>query len=156
LATESCLITRSLSRSSLVKREIVLSLTDPLAFAASGLGTPVLTFGCCPKDGFGCSSEAERNHLAGVVAVVDDGGWPILPPTALRVTALSERTVGRPSYVRRWRPDWLWGGRTRTSASRSMLDWAYRYRATQRVLRAVAEAAPASGRREQTPVRRVI
>jgi glc operon protein GlcG len=23
-------------------------------------------------------SEAERNHLAGVIAVVDDGGWPIL------------------------------------------------------------------------------
>jgi uncharacterized protein GlcG (DUF336 family) len=23
-------------------------------------------------------SEAARNHLAGVVAVVDDGGWPIL------------------------------------------------------------------------------
>jgi glc operon protein GlcG len=23
-------------------------------------------------------AEAERNHLAGVIAVVDDGGWPIL------------------------------------------------------------------------------
>jgi glc operon protein GlcG len=23
-------------------------------------------------------AEAERNHVAGVIAVVDDGGWPIL------------------------------------------------------------------------------
>jgi hypothetical protein len=30
------------------------------------------------KDGPTAEAEAARNHLAGVVAVVDDGGWPIL------------------------------------------------------------------------------
>jgi glc operon protein GlcG len=33
--------------------------------------------GGCPKDA-AAQAEAERHHLAGVIAVVDDGGWPIL------------------------------------------------------------------------------
>ena len=38
----------------------------------------VLTLAAAQKMVVAAQSEAERNHLAGVIAVVDDGGWPIL------------------------------------------------------------------------------
>ena len=38
----------------------------------------VLTLEIARKIVATAESEAARNHLAGVVAVVDDGGWPIL------------------------------------------------------------------------------
>ena len=38
----------------------------------------VLTLAAARKMVAAAEAEAERNHLAGVIAVVDDGGWPIL------------------------------------------------------------------------------
>jgi glc operon protein GlcG len=38
----------------------------------------VLTLVAAQKMVAAAQAEAERNHLAGVIAVVDDGGWPIL------------------------------------------------------------------------------
>jgi glc operon protein GlcG len=38
----------------------------------------VLTLAAAQKIAAAAQAEVERNHLAGVVAVVDDGGWPIL------------------------------------------------------------------------------
>jgi glc operon protein GlcG len=38
----------------------------------------VLTLAAAQKMVAAAQLEAERNHLAGVIAVVDDGGWPIL------------------------------------------------------------------------------
>jgi glc operon protein GlcG len=37
-----------------------------------------LTLAAAQKMVAAAQAEAERNHLAGVIAVVDDGGWPIL------------------------------------------------------------------------------
>jgi glc operon protein GlcG len=42
------------------------------------IGKKVLTLEIARKIVATAESEAARNHLAGVVAVVDDGGWPIL------------------------------------------------------------------------------
>src|ERR1700722_14891118 len=38
----------------------------------------VLTLAAAQSMVAAARAEAERNHLAGVIAVVDDGGWPIL------------------------------------------------------------------------------
>jgi hypothetical protein len=38
----------------------------------------VLTLAAAQKMIAAAQAEAEHNHLAGVIAVVDDGGWPIL------------------------------------------------------------------------------
>jgi glc operon protein GlcG len=38
----------------------------------------VLTLAAAQKMVAAAQAEAEREHLAGVIAVVDDGGWPIL------------------------------------------------------------------------------
>jgi glc operon protein GlcG len=38
----------------------------------------VLTLAAAQNMVAAAQAEAERNHLAGVIAVVDDGGWPIL------------------------------------------------------------------------------
>ena len=38
----------------------------------------MLTLAAARKMVDAAQAEAERNHLAGVIAVVDDGGWPIL------------------------------------------------------------------------------
>ena len=38
----------------------------------------VLTLAAAQKMVAAAQAEAERQHLAGVIAVVDDGGWPIL------------------------------------------------------------------------------
>jgi glc operon protein GlcG len=46
--------------------------------AAQLLEKKVLTLAAAQKMIAAAQAEAERNHLAGVIAVVDDGGWPIL------------------------------------------------------------------------------
>jgi glc operon protein GlcG len=48
------------------------------AATAQYLQKKVLTLEIARKIVAAAESEATRNHLAGVVAVVDDGGWPIL------------------------------------------------------------------------------
>ncbi|WP_081851566.1 heme-binding protein [Bradyrhizobium sp. URHD0069] len=48
------------------------------AAAAQFAEKKVLTLDIARKIVAAAESEATRNHLAGVVAVVDDGGWPIL------------------------------------------------------------------------------
>jgi glc operon protein GlcG len=54
----------------------VVSLTQ--ASAAQFGEKKVLTLEIARRIVTAAESEATRNHLAGVVAVVDDGGWPIL------------------------------------------------------------------------------
>ena len=46
--------------------------------AAQFMEKKVLTLAAARKMVAAAEAEAERHHLAGVVAVVDDGGWPIL------------------------------------------------------------------------------
>jgi glc operon protein GlcG len=48
------------------------------AAAAQLAEKKVLTLAAAQKMVAAAQAEAERNHLAGVIAVVDDGGWPIL------------------------------------------------------------------------------
>jgi glc operon protein GlcG len=50
----------------------------PPAANAQFLEKKVLTLEIARKIVTAAEAEATRNHLAGVVAVVDDGGWPIL------------------------------------------------------------------------------
>ena len=50
----------------------------PSAATAQFAEKKVLTLEIARKIVTAAESEAARNHLAGVVAVVDDGGWPIL------------------------------------------------------------------------------
>jgi glc operon protein GlcG len=50
----------------------------PPAANAQYLQKKVLTLEIARKIVAAAEAEATRNHLAGVVAVVDDGGWPIL------------------------------------------------------------------------------
>src|SRR6202047_4501546 len=46
--------------------------------AAQFLEKKVLTLAAAQRMVAAAQAEAERNHWAGVIAVVDDGGWPIL------------------------------------------------------------------------------
>jgi glc operon protein GlcG len=50
----------------------------PSAASAQFAEKKVLTLEIARKVVVAAEAEAVRNHLAGVVAVVDDGGWPIL------------------------------------------------------------------------------
>jgi hypothetical protein len=50
----------------------------PQQAAAQFAEKKVLTLEIARRIVAAAESEATRNHLAGVVAVVDDGGWPIL------------------------------------------------------------------------------
>ena len=61
----------------------VAIVTAAFAFSTQGalaqLGEKkVLTLAVAQKMVAAAQAEAERQHLAGVIAVVDDGGWPIL------------------------------------------------------------------------------
>ncbi|MGY4310946.1 GlcG/HbpS family heme-binding protein [Bradyrhizobium sp. JR3.5] len=57
----------------------LVSLTlQPHAATAQFLDKKVLTLAAAEKIVAAAKAEAERNRLAGVIAVVDDGGWPIL------------------------------------------------------------------------------
>jgi glc operon protein GlcG len=46
--------------------------------AAQFMEKKVLSLAAARKMVAAAEAEAERHHLAGVIAVVDDGGWPIL------------------------------------------------------------------------------
>jgi glc operon protein GlcG len=50
----------------------------PAAATAQFAEKKILTLKIARKVVAAAEAEAVRNHLAGVVAVVDDGGWPIL------------------------------------------------------------------------------
>jgi glc operon protein GlcG len=56
---------------------VALALLQPAAAGPFG-EKKVLTLEIARKIVTAAELEATRNHLAGVVAVVDDGGWPIL------------------------------------------------------------------------------
>jgi glc operon protein GlcG len=68
-----------------MRRSIGLALVLAAALALPGREAfaqlkekKVLTLAAVQKMIAAAQLEAERNHLAGVIAVVDDGGWPIL------------------------------------------------------------------------------
>ena len=68
-----------------MRRSIGLALVLAAALALPGREAfaqlkekKVLTLAAAQKMVTAAQLEAERNHLAGVIAVVDDGGWPIL------------------------------------------------------------------------------
>jgi len=58
---------------------IAAALIAPAQSAVAQLGEKkVLTLSVAQKMVAAAQAEAERHNLAGVIAVVDDGGWPIL------------------------------------------------------------------------------
>jgi glc operon protein GlcG len=58
---------------------ILAALAFPTQNASAQLAEKkVLTLASAQKMVAAAQAEAERHHLAGVIAVVDDGGWPIL------------------------------------------------------------------------------
>jgi glc operon protein GlcG len=58
---------------------ILTALALPTQNASAQLAEKkVLTLASAQKMVAAAQAEAERHHLAGVIAVVDDGGWPIL------------------------------------------------------------------------------
>ena len=58
---------------------IAAALSVPAQSAVAQLGEKkVLTLSVAQKMVAAAQAEAERHNLAGVIAVVDDGGWPIL------------------------------------------------------------------------------
>src|SRR5260370_7253271 len=59
----------------LVLASLALSTHDA---AAQFTEKKVLTLAAAQKMVAAAQAEAERQHLAGVIAVADDGGWPIL------------------------------------------------------------------------------
>lgn len=68
-----------------MRRSIGLALIVAAALALPGREAfaqlkekKVLTLAAAQKMVEAAQAEAQRNHLAGVIAVVDDGGWPIL------------------------------------------------------------------------------
>jgi glc operon protein GlcG len=73
-----------------VKERIAMSRSAKIAAAVAALAMSVqgaaaqladkkvLTLAAAQKMVAAAQAEAERQHLAGVIAVVDDGGWPIL------------------------------------------------------------------------------
>ncbi|WP_244485010.1 GlcG/HbpS family heme-binding protein [Bradyrhizobium tropiciagri] len=66
---------RSYVGAALVTATFILSAQTALAQLAD---KKVLTLEAAQKMVAAAQAEAERQHLAGVIAVVDDGGWPIL------------------------------------------------------------------------------
>lgn len=73
-----------------MKEGLVMRLSLAIGLVLAGLALPmrdagaqftqkkVLTLAAAQKMVAAAQAEAERQHLAGVLAVVDDGGWPIL------------------------------------------------------------------------------
>jgi|SRR5215831_3503392 glc operon protein GlcG len=73
-----------------MKEGLVMRLSLAIGLVFAGLALPmhdagaqftqkkVLTLAAAQKMVAAAQAEAERQHLAGVIAVVDDGGWPIL------------------------------------------------------------------------------
>jgi glc operon protein GlcG len=67
-----------------MRKCVILGVAFGLAVVAAGSATAqladkkVITLAAARKMVAAAEAEAERNHWAGVIAVVDDGGWPIL------------------------------------------------------------------------------
>jgi glc operon protein GlcG len=67
-----------------MRKSMMLGAALSLAALAAGSATAqladkkVLTLAAARKMVAAAEAEAERNHWAGVIAIVDDGGWPIL------------------------------------------------------------------------------
>jgi glc operon protein GlcG len=67
-----------------MRRFMMLGVALGLAAVTAGSATAqltekkVITLAAARKMVAAAEAEAERNHWAGVIAVVDDGGWPIL------------------------------------------------------------------------------
>ena len=57
---------------------MVVAAVPSHSAAAQFADKKVLTLTAAQKMVTAAQAEAERNHLAGVIAVVDDGGWPTL------------------------------------------------------------------------------
>src|SRR5258708_14559986 len=57
---------------------IAATVLQTQAATAQFLEKKVLTLAAAQKSVAAAKAEAERHQLAGVIAVVDDGGWPIL------------------------------------------------------------------------------
>ncbi|WP_247276149.1 MULTISPECIES: heme-binding protein [unclassified Bradyrhizobium] len=68
---------QKLGRLMLLTTLVALAL-QPHAATAQFVDKKVLTLAAAEKIVAAAKAEAERNRLAGVIAVVDDGGWPIL------------------------------------------------------------------------------
>jgi glc operon protein GlcG len=62
-----------------IETALILILAQSVRPAFAQLAeNKTLTLAAAQKMVAAAQLEAERNHLAGVIAVVDDGGWPIL------------------------------------------------------------------------------
>jgi glc operon protein GlcG len=67
-----------------MRKSMMLGAALSLAALAAGSATAqladkkALTLAAARKMVAAAEAEAERNHWAGVIAIVDDGGWPIL------------------------------------------------------------------------------
>src|ERR1700728_1197477 len=67
-----------------MRKSMMLGAALSLAALSAGSATAqladkkVITLAAARKMVAAAEAEAERNHWAGVIAVVDDGGWPIL------------------------------------------------------------------------------
>jgi glc operon protein GlcG len=57
---------------------LALVMIQPRASIAQFLDKKVLSLATAERIVAAARAEAERNQLAGVIAIVDDGGWPIL------------------------------------------------------------------------------
>jgi glc operon protein GlcG len=57
---------------------LAVTMLQPRASMAQFLEKKVLSLATAERIVAAARAEAERNQLAGVIAVVDDGGWPIL------------------------------------------------------------------------------
>jgi hypothetical protein len=96
-----------------IETALILILAQSVRPAFAQLAeNKTLTLAAAQKMVAAAQLEAERNHLAGVIAVVDDGGWPILVLRMDRAALLQvwslrrERRVPRPSSrsrARRWK-----------------------------------------------------
>ena len=75
MSNQLTLVLRRLVGSAVVLATVAFSSHDAFAQFSE---KKVLTLAAAQKMVAAAQVEAEHNHLAGVIAVVDDGGWPIL------------------------------------------------------------------------------
>jgi glc operon protein GlcG len=75
MSNQLTLVARRLVGSAVVFATVAFSSHDAFAQFSE---KKVLTLAAAQKMVAAAQVEAEHNHLAGVIAVVDDGGWPIL------------------------------------------------------------------------------
>jgi glc operon protein GlcG len=75
MSNQLTVVSRRLLGSAVVLAVVVFSSHDAFAQFSE---KKVITLAAAQKMVAAAQAEAEHNHLAGVIAVVDDGGWPIL------------------------------------------------------------------------------